>query len=187
MEASEERHTKRGLKGELLSISALAIIVVGGWFGLITSLGTSTPFFVVSSGSMLPTLRVGDIIVIRGGESISDLKIGEVIVFKQPQNADRVIVHRIFRIDQIGGETGIITKGDNNPSQDGWTVRQQHFLGKVLFHVPYVGYAAIWLSPPLNYALMIIIISVVVAIEFRPRKGDKDTQPSVASPESGKE
>ena len=183
MEAQAEQQSKRALKGEVLSLGILAIIVIGGWFGLITALGTSTPFFVVSSGSMLPTLKVGDIIVIRGGGKVDNLQVGDVIVFKQPQNGDRVIVHRVFRIDQIGGETGIVTKGDNNPSQDSWIVSQQHFLGRVLFHVPYVGYAAIWLSPPLNYALMIVIISVIVAIEFRPKK-DKETQTVAPNPES---
>ena len=186
MEAPVEPRRKRALKGEVISVGVLAVIVVGGWFGLITVLGTSTPFFVVSSGSMIPTLRVGDIIVIRGGGSVDNLQVGDIIVFKQPQNGERVIVHRVFRMDQIGGETGIITKGDNNPSQDGWIVRQQNFLGKVLLHVPYIGYAAIWLSPPLNYALMIVIISVIVAIEFRPKKDDKESQPTAVPPESGK-
>lgn len=167
---SETAQSRRSIKKELVSLGIVAAVILGGWLGIITFLGTTTPFFVVSSGSMVPTLNVGDIIVIRNGGSIESLRIGDIIVYKHPFNSDRVIVHRVLKIEQVGNEVGVITKGDNNPSQDSWIVRSQHYLGTVMFSIPYIGYAAIWLSPPLNYALMVVIVSIILAVELRPSK-----------------
>jgi signal peptidase len=147
----------------------VAAIILGGWFALTVSLGTPTPFFVVSSGSMIPTLKVGDVIAIKNGGSIESLKIGDIIVYKYPISTDRIIVHRVNDVVRDAEGIGIKTKGDNNPSQDSWTVRPQHYLGTVIFNMPYIGYAAIWLSPPLNYGLMVIIVFVILALELRPK------------------
>ncbi|MBI2127000.1 MAG: signal peptidase I [Thaumarchaeota archaeon] len=173
-EETGESQQKSSRRREFISLGVLALIVVGGWAGLITALGTSTPFFVVSSGSMIPALKVGDVIVIKGGGEVKSLQAGDIIVFKNPLNPERVIVHRVFRIVNTDDGGGVITKGDNNPTQDNWLVRPTHFLGKVLLTVPYIGFAAIWLSPPLNYVIMIAIISFVVAIEFRPKRKKSD-------------
>ncbi len=168
-DGAPENQKKRSAKSELVSLAIVVAIILGGWLTITVTLGTPTPFFVVSSGSMIPTLKVGDVIAIRNGGSIEFLKVGDIIVYKYPINMDRVIVHRVFKIVQDAEGIGIVTKGDNNPSQDSWTVRLQHYLGTVIFNVPYVGYAAIWLSPPLNYALMAVIVSIILVVELRPK------------------
>ena len=170
-DAVPENRNKRVIKSELVSLAIVAALILGGWLTLTAALGTPTPFFVVSSGSMIPTLKVGDVITIKNGGSIESLKVGDIIVYKYPINMDRIIVHRVFRIVQDAEGKGIVTKGDNNPAQDSWTVRPQHYLGTVIFSMPYVGYAAIWLSPPLNYALMAVIVSIILAVELRPKHG----------------
>jgi signal peptidase I len=69
----------------------------------------------------MPTLMVGDIVVLRNGAdgsgfSFSDLKIGDIIVFHSEDGGGRTIVHRIVEIyqDDEGGEMLVKTKGDNN-------------------------------------------------------------------------
>jgi len=169
--ASHETSRRRTLKSELISLAIVAVIILGGWLTLTASLGTQTPFFVVSSGSMVPALKVGDVIAIRNGGSIESLKVGDIIVYKYPINMERIIVHRVNDVVHDAEGIGVKTRGDNNPSQDSWTVRPQHYLGTVIFSLPYIGYTAIWLSPPLNYGLMIIIICVILAVELRPKHG----------------
>ena len=54
--------------------------------------GVDNPFYVVSSGSMIPNLNVGDYVIIKHSDSnsIDDnfsfnrLKIGDIIIFKTP-------------------------------------------------------------------------------------------------------
>ena len=45
----------------------IAIILVGGWFTVKSYLQVESPFYVVSSESMVPNLQRGDGVIIRNG------------------------------------------------------------------------------------------------------------------------
>ena len=101
------------------AIKDITIVVIGVaivWLGLRFAFGTNNPFYVVSSGSMIPTLNINDVLIVRNGNgnSFDNLKIGDIIVFHAAAE-DRVIVHRIADV-QTGshGERIITTKGDAN-------------------------------------------------------------------------
>ena len=57
--------TKNLVKDVIIIIVIIAVI----WIGLQVIFGTSNPFYVVSSGSMIPTLEVYDVIVVEGNTS----------------------------------------------------------------------------------------------------------------------
>ncbi len=134
-------------------------------------MGTSTPLFVVSSGSMKPTLDIGDLIVVRDGGTFSELKVGDIITFHSPSSPDRVIVHRVYRIVQArDGSQGVMTKGDNNSSPDGWAIEGSNYVGKVIFSIPKLGYVSAVITPPLNYVLIAVILGFIFLSEFYPSK-----------------
>ena len=54
--------TKNLVKDVVIIVVAIAII----WIGLQVIFGTANPFYVVSSGSMIPALQVYDVIVVEG-------------------------------------------------------------------------------------------------------------------------
>ena len=94
--------------------------MVGGallavWLGLMIVFGTPNPFYVVASGSMVPTLEVHDLLVISAHEDFGGVIPGDVIVFNRPSDNDRVIVHRVAAILDEDPRT-IRTKGDANPA-----------------------------------------------------------------------
>ncbi len=98
-------------------IKDIAIIVIGVvliWFAVKVVFNVDNPFYVVSSGSMIPVLNVGDILIVKDGNTFNSLKVGDIIVFNRPQGGDRVIVHRIIEISDRFGEKVIVTKGDAN-------------------------------------------------------------------------
>ncbi|NHV97248.1 MAG: signal peptidase I [Thaumarchaeota archaeon] len=148
-------------------VSITVFLVLIFWAGLTFALGTSSPAYVVSSGSMIPTLNVGDIIVVKDKDSFKSLQVGDIIVFHSPAGDGRVIVHRIYsmNIDQYG--VAIYTKGDNNPAPDGWVVRESHYIGKVVFTLPYLGRITSIIQPPLNYILILFFIVLIFVVELK--------------------
>ena len=151
----------------LAYVSITILLVLIFWAGLIFALGTSSPAYVVSSGSMIPTLNIGDIIVVKDKDSFQTLQIGDIIVFHSPTMDGRVIVHRIYNIaiDQYG--VAIYTKGDNNYAPDAWIVRESHYIGKVVFTLPYLGKVTSIIQPPLNYILIFFFIVLIFVAELK--------------------
>jgi signal peptidase len=161
-------------KRKLLKTTAYIFIVLAIisaiWLLPRVALGTSTPFFSVSSGSMIPTLNVGDYIVVKA-EPFDSLSEGDIIVFYSPWNRDEIIVHRIYAINY---EQEIIrTKGDNNNYVDPWSVTKEDYIGKYTgFKIPYLGYLAFLFPPPVNYIFIIIVLLIIFVIELFP--GEKE-------------
>src|SRR6266508_2290211 len=51
-------------KNTIYSLIAIAIIIGGGLLIIHTFFGSFNPFYVVVSGSMIPTINIGDIVII---------------------------------------------------------------------------------------------------------------------------
>jgi|TARA_B100001750_G_C15472962_1_gene580876 signal peptidase len=164
--------TKNLVKDVIIIIVIIAVI----WIGLQVIFGTSNPFYVVSSGSMIPTLEVYDVIVVEGNTSFQDINKGDIIVFFSPAKyelgEERVIVHRV---DSIMSEDPRIiqTKGDNNPrsmKNVDYPITKEIYLGKVEHVIPQVGYITQILQPPINYIIIAIIIGVMIAKQVYKKK-----------------
>ena len=99
--------------------------------------------YVVLSGSMLPTIKVKDIVVTKKIAEES-LKVGDIITFISPDTrfGGISVTHRI--IDKIYDEQAGIykykTQGDANNVSDAVPVPNENILGKVILKVPKLGY-----------------------------------------------
>ena len=153
-------------------IIGIGVLVV--WLAIWFVFGAN-PFYVVSSGSMEPVLKVNDILIVRDGGSWQNLRIGDIIVFNRPEGGDRVIVHRIVDIDMdANGERIVRTRGDANPASipgTDYPIRQDDYIGKVIYVIPGIGVITKVISPPVNY----IIIAIILAILFFNRFAKKNS------------
>ena len=164
--------TKNLIKDAIIIIVAIAII----WLGLQAVFGTANPFYVVSSGSMIPVLMIYDVIVVEGNTPFEDVKKGDIIVFYSPklyeQGKERVIVHRVSL--EMGEDPKIVrTKGDANPASIAGTdypITEKEYLGKVEYVVPQVGYITQILQPPINYIIIAVIIGVMIVKQFSKKQ-----------------
>lgn len=96
----------------------------------------------VASGSMEKELYVGDVVIVKKCNA-NDIVNGDII---QYQMKGYTVIHRVIEKKQKNGEYYFTTKGDNNPSEDKESVKEDQVLGKVIFKVKYLGYPAIWLN-----------------------------------------
>jgi signal peptidase len=175
------------------AVKDIAIVVIGVaivWLGLRFVFGTNNPFYVVSSGSMVPTLNINDVLIVKdgngsnsGADSFNSLKVGDIIVFHRPTGQDRVIVHRVAEIyNNFEGERIIRTKGDANPSSIpgvDYPIRAQQYIGKVAYVIPGIGLLTKIISPPVNYVIIVVILAILF---FNKMGRRKDTETSQSSP-----
>jgi len=96
-------------------------------------------FLVISSSSMTPTLKVGDLVIT---EQTDDVGEGDVIAFMLK---DKIVVHRIVKIDTSLSRAIYYTKGDALDTMDPWELSKENILGKVVFIVPYMGMPMIYM------------------------------------------
>lgn len=96
----------------------------------------------VASGSMEKELYVGDVVIVKKCNA-NDIVNGDII---QYQMKGYTVIHRVIEKKQKNGEYYFTTKGDNNPSEDKESVKEDQVLGKVIFKVKYLGYPSIWLN-----------------------------------------
>ena len=101
---------------------------------------------VVGSGSMTPTINIGDAIVVDKSykKHLDRLKVGDVLVFKI---RDTIYTHRIIDIKSSNGKYAILTKGDRKgQAEDSWVVSNNDVVGVVKHKIPYIGYPTVSLN-----------------------------------------
>src|SRR3990172_12600253 len=114
----------------LFLVAIVLLTAIGVWGAIRFALNTEYPVLVVSSGSMVPTLEVGALIVIKGedprniqaglpcGEPTGPGGPGSIIVFRPiPSTPDYLVVHRVREKITLSGEIAFKTQGDHN---GGW-------------------------------------------------------------------
>ena len=165
---------KDALKNEYVkSLIFLAIIlgsIMAFWFGIRTYLRTDYPMLAVASGSMIPALNIGDLIIVQGGLNVSDIVAeygtGDIVVFYKPNNPSELIVHRAVETQGSGDNLLLKTKGDNNHSVDPWNVDDNSLVGKVVGSVPYIGHIPLFVHTPTGITIIIILIVILLLLEF---------------------
>ena len=148
-----------------IMIILMVVIVFGFWYGSQLVLNTQYPALAVVSTSMLPTLNVGDVIIVQGVSAIQ-IKAGDIVVFTSPFDSNQRVVHRAVKIENTSNGYLITTVGDNGGGQKDqfspW--RASLLIGKVIGRIPYVGNFPLFINALGNFYYFIIVIIIVINI-----------------------
>jgi signal peptidase I len=159
----------------LLALAALAVLVavaVGPRLGLYR-------METVLSGSMQPTFRPGDVIIVTP-EPVTAVRPGQVISYQIPIGDHHVESHRVVRVLDRGTHPVIITKGDNNAEADPWRAQlTSDTAWRERLVIPVVGRLIIWMRQPLLQRVCVLGIPILLAVWWllgiwRPRPAKTD-------------
>lgn len=127
------------MREQLLFFAFLLVVAILGLSSVVAPvlLRTPSPFVVVMSGSMEPSLRPGDLLVIEGYSSRVP-EVGDVVVFFSRRRG-RVVVHRLAGVDDAGEDMVLFTKGDAEVFEDEEPVSMSDLLGSVQWRVRWLG------------------------------------------------
>jgi signal peptidase len=156
-----------------VTIALIFAIVFSFYFGSQIILGTEYPALAVASGSMLPTLNIGDLIIVQKVDPAqinADKFTGDVLVFRDPRNPSELIVHRAVKIEKKDNHFLITTLGDNMYGEkDQFSPWNSSLLiGKVVARVPYIGNLPLFFHSERNMYVFILIILIILAVLMLP-------------------
>jgi signal peptidase len=152
------------------------IVIAAGW-GLWRQLGYH--FYVVHTGSMVPTYRPGDLVLDR--RPSGQYHRGEVITFRHSDLTTDVVTHRVTDVTR----TGLIhTKGDANVTPDVWDIRPDQVKGTAAFRLTGLGYVVVFLRQPAGIGSLATGVFTLVLLWqlFFPPEGEPDPQPARRRP-----
>lgn len=159
----------------LTVLSALIVIVV--------PMATGSQTYTVLTSSMAPKYAPGTFLVVKPA-AFDTLRVGDVVTYQIESGKPAVISHRITAVGSTQtGERVFTTKGDNNSLEDAALVQEVQIKGKLLYAVPYVGFAAHSVGEQRGKLLPIIAVGFISlgalsmvrgAVEKKRGKHEKD-------------
>ena len=138
-----------------LTITILAVIIIWSSTGL---LGFQPA--IIASGSMQPTLNVGDI-AITIQTNPENIQVGDIIQYWR-KGEQAPIIHRVIEVYKSEGVTYIITKGDANNAPDE-PITATRPMNKVVFVIPKIGWISIYLKSFISQAWTFFVNNAPVA------------------------
>ena len=135
--------------------------------------------FVVRSGSMEPSIAVGDVVIATPFSSADEMPLGRVVIFPNPARsaAADLLVHRV--VERLpGGEYA--TAGDANPEHDPSPITSDDVVARGAILVPLVGRPMVWFEerrvlPLLLWATVTALVLLVAGRRpVEPGEGPQD-------------
>lgn len=128
-------------------------------------------FFEVATGSMSPTMEIGDVVIVKITKQVEK---NDIIVYIDGEN---IITHRLIEIN----DNELIAKGDANNSEDR-PIQQHMLLGEVIKILPKIGiWRKIFTSSEVVGLILVLIVLFCAVFMFsgsdskeKEEKGEKD-------------
>lgn len=150
----------------VLLIACTVLLVAIKFVGETPSVFGYNLYYIVT-GSMEPTIAVGDIILSKQA-SVEELKVGDIVTFtgESGELDGKIVTHRIQSVYEENGQIYVITKGDANTINDP-PLRGEAVLAVMKCRVPLLGSLVRVINTPLGFLTLVItplLISLVKEI-----------------------
>lgn len=137
-----------------LAIAILALFILTSRIGGAPSIA-GYRIYAVLSGSMSPAFKTGSIVVTEPVHP-ADVRAGDIITFSSGNNSGVYTTHRVISVKR-GTRMEFTTKGDANNIPDPLPVYGENIAGRLVFSIPYAGYAIYYARTKLGLILLVIL------------------------------
>ncbi len=124
--------------------------------------------YTVVSESMEPTIDKYDVIVNTKINSIDDVKVNDVITYISTWqvNYGMTVTHRVIGTKTLDdGSKCLITRGDNNTSEDPICIKKSNVIGVVKAVIPSLGRIQFFLSSSIGWLLVVLIPALYIIVK----------------------
>lgn len=142
----------------------------------------------VLTGSMVPTYDPGDMVVVRGvHDARAEIQEGDVVSFQPLPDDPTLVTHRVVDVRSTSEGLLYVTRGDANGADDD-PITGVQIKGEVVYHVPYVGHAALALGQHRSTAILAVAVALLAYGAFmvlRPERRDRTPADATADAAPG--
>jgi signal peptidase I len=118
-------------------------------------------FMRVISPSMEPSVRVGDVVVLKP-VSTANLAEGQIVVLPVPDEGGVMYAHRLTSVRKVDGKVVVTTKGDANPAPDPWELQiESASVPLVVGQIPVPGVFAGIGGPGMTQVLVVLLLALI--------------------------
>jgi signal peptidase len=170
-EESDDLPGKSNLKNKIadfLFYSGLVILIITAFYYTQRSNGPvmifNHSFMTVLTPSMQREIPQGSLILVKKSDP-GELKVGDVITFmKDAQTSWTHTIINIYDNYNNTGKRGFQTKGVNNPSPDQAIVYEDNVVGRLVFHIPFLGWIFTYIGG--NIYIVFLIFGILMICSF---------------------
>ncbi len=136
--------TLKNALGWIAYFALIVLLIYGIPRGLSAALDTPYPMAAITSGSMWPVLKKGDIVLVQGVKNKNGIKKGDIVVYK---NEKGFTIHRVVEMR----DKELVTKGDANNISDA-PIAYEDLIGKAVnfnngvFRIPWAGNISLYIN-----------------------------------------
>lgn len=138
--SNTNQNTKKKKGGKLIPAlcniagTLILILVIASTLPMVVPRFLGYDLYEVTSGSMEPEIPMGSVVYTKPVEP-QNISPENIITFR---TEDAIVTHRVLKNQAVEGK--ISTKGDANNVEDLNPVAYEDVIGRVEYHVPYVGH-----------------------------------------------
>ncbi|OGE10621.1 signal peptidase I [Candidatus Curtissbacteria bacterium RIFCSPLOWO2_01_FULL_42_26] len=153
----------------ILLVAALILVAASVAYISIPAFGNKA--LIVRSGSMQPTIGVGDFVVVRAKQNLKSplalpiprYKAGDIVAFRAA-DGKTLVTHRIASVKVEAGKVFYETKGDANKTADKGFVKEENIIGAKFVSVPKVGKIVAFTKSNIGFVLLVIFPALLVIL-----------------------
>ena len=120
--------------------------------------------FTIISGSMMPTINVDDVVIVKEINPW-EIQIDDIVSFKTD---NEIVTHRVINIETKNGVTIFTTQGDNNDVTDLENIEFYQIEGKMIGKIPKIGKILNLLKNKIVFITTIIFL--ILGFVFQKKK-----------------
>lgn len=149
---------------EWLSYTMLGLAIVFFILALLLPTVFSGGLAIVRSSSMEPVMSAGALAMMMPVNP-EKVKVGDIITFEPSWDPGVIVSHRVI---EVRGDDKLyfVTKGDATEDFDPYLIPPRHVQGKVVFSIPYLGFAASYVLDYIRtwwgFAVFVVVPSVIL-------------------------
>ncbi len=114
----------------------------------------------LSSGSMEPELKSGDLVVTRP-VAPEAVEVGDIIAFYSSDAHENLVSHRVVSIER-NPSISFLTQGDAYDAPDPYLIPARNLVGRVFFHIPLLGRMVAFMKITPGFLVTMIIPGLTI-------------------------